>query len=109
MIRAGGFDTAVGGLCLSACTDMFLGGKNRYLLGEGKLGYHAASLTDEWMADKKDIHILELGQYFGIAEIHFGLQYITPGKHLNFVKLLFDTHNRDGIIDNDVPIGSNTV
>ena len=35
LIRSNGFDTAVNGKCLSACTDMFLGGNNRHLVGEG--------------------------------------------------------------------------
>ena len=93
-IRSHGFNTAVGGMCESACTDMFLGGKNRYLLSDGKMGYHAASVSDEYMAEFDNIEILELGQWFGASEIYFGLQYITPGKHLNFAKLIFDTHNR---------------
>ena len=94
LIRSNGFDTAVNGTCASACGDMFLGGNNRYLVGEGKLGYHAASVPEEYMAKIADIEVLELGQYFGVSEVYFGLQYITPGKHLNFAKLLFDTHNR---------------
>ena len=94
MIRSNGFDTAVNGPCESACTDMYLGGNNRYLTSDGKLGYHAASLTEEYMDKIDDIYILELGQFFGVSEVYFGLQYITPGKHINFVKLVFDTHNR---------------
>ena len=95
MIRSNGFDTAVNGPCESACTDMFLGGKNRYLVSDdGKLGYHAASVSEEYMDEIDDIHILELGQFFGVSEVYFGLQYITPGKHINFAKLIFDAHNR---------------
>ena len=95
LIRSNGFDTAVQGQCLSACTDMFLGGNNRYLVGEGQLGYHAASVPDAYMASVSDIYILELGQFLGVNEVLFGLQHITPGKHINFVKLLYDVHYRD--------------
>ena len=93
-IRLGGFNTAVGGLCLSACTDMYLGGNERYLVGEGQLGYHAASMPNEYLAQIADLYILEIGQFLGVSEVYFGLQYITPGKHINYVKLLFDTHQR---------------
>ena len=95
LIRSNGFDTVVNGQCLSACTDMFLGGNGRYLSGEGQLGYHAASVSDAYMASVPDIYILELGQFIGVNEVLFGLQYITPGSHINFVQLLFDVHERD--------------
>ena len=97
LIRDSGLNTIVvaGNLCLSACTDIFLGGNTRIMQQNGGLGYHAASVSDEWMASVKDIYILEVGQWLGIKEINFGLQYITPGKHLNFVRLLFDVHDRD--------------
>ena len=43
-------------MCESACTDMFLGGNNRYLVSDdGKLGYHAASVTEEYMAEVDNI------------------------------------------------------
>lgn len=41
LIRERGLDTYVPRGCLSACTTVFLGGKNRYVNGEKRLGFHA--------------------------------------------------------------------
>ena len=97
LIRDSGLNTIVlaGNVCLSACTDIFLGGTVRIMQQEGSLGYHAVSVPDDWMALQPDIYILEVGQFLSIKEILFGLQYITPGSHLNFVQLLFDVHYRN--------------
>jgi hypothetical protein len=40
LIRAKGLDTYVTGRCLSACTVIFLGGRNRLVTPEAKLGFH---------------------------------------------------------------------
>ncbi len=46
IIAAHHLDTVVGEECLSACTVMFVAGKNRTVEKDGKLGFHAARSAD---------------------------------------------------------------
>lgn len=43
IIRARGLDTYIRGQCFSACTLMFLAGRNRYLKDGAQIGFHAPS------------------------------------------------------------------
>lgn len=43
LIRERGLNTYVSGQCLSACTVAYLGGRERYIHPEGRLGFHAGS------------------------------------------------------------------
>jgi hypothetical protein len=53
MIRARGLSTFVTNQCVSACTIVFLGGKQRYLLSTAKLGFHQASFRGMTADDQR--------------------------------------------------------
>lgn len=45
-IKENGYNTYTSGKCLSACTIMFLAGKQRMISKDGKLGFHSASIGE---------------------------------------------------------------
>lgn len=61
LIRERGLDTYVSGECLSACTIAFLGGKNRYLHPDGRIGFHAGGFGRSFrpnQIEKAELRIL---------------------------------------------------
>ena len=52
VIKAKGLDTYVSDICYSACTIAFAGGKRRYLLKTGKLGFHSESFLGKAIDDE---------------------------------------------------------
>jgi hypothetical protein len=55
MIRARGLSTYVVQNCLSACTIVFLGGKERFLFESGKLGFHQPAFRGVTAATHRDM------------------------------------------------------
>ena len=96
IVRDGELNTVIvaSNVCLSACTDIFLGGNTRIMEQEGGLGYHAASL--QYMDGGLTLNnVLEYGQFIGVTDMFFGLLMITPGHSIQFASLLYDVHVRD--------------
>jgi hypothetical protein len=69
MIRARGLSTFVTNQCVSVCTIVFLGGKQRYLLSTAKLGFHQASLRGMTADDQRIAIAREEArlQHFGLS------------------------------------------
>lgn len=67
LIKKRGLDTFVSGSCLSACTIIFLSGKNRFVTDTAKVGFHQpnfAGLTEENridLAKKEESRLRRLG------------------------------------------------
>jgi hypothetical protein len=77
LIHARGLSTYVTQQCVSACTIVFLGGKQRYLLTTAKLGFHQSyfrgmTASDRRIADGREEERLE----------HFGLSHAFA-EHAN--------------------------
>jgi hypothetical protein len=74
LIRARGLSTFVPQQCVSACTIVFLGGKQRYLLATAKLGFHqpyfrGMSTNDQRIAiAREEARLQNFGLSFAFAE-----------------------------------------
>lgn len=69
MIRARGLSTFVTQHCVSACTIVFLGGKQRYLLSTAKLGFHQPYFPGMTVMEQRVAIALEEArlQHFGLS------------------------------------------
>ena len=67
VVRRSGIDSYVPRLCLSACTLVFVGGKNRYIHEKAELGFHAGSIRGVSEADIAGVnsrmvdHVVRMG------------------------------------------------
>ena len=93
-IRNAGFNTWVpnNAQCWSACTDMFLGGIER--TAWGIMGYHAASIPEEYLEGMTGQEILQIGQTIGIQDLVFAILMVTEGKEWKVALLYNEIHNR---------------
>jgi hypothetical protein len=70
IIKARGLSTLVAQDCLSACTIVFLGGKERYLLSSARLGFHQTAFRGMTTAERLDVITQEVErlQRFGLSK-----------------------------------------
>ena len=81
LIRARKLDTYVYEQCVSAGTIAFLGGRNRYVTGDGQLGFHMSSLPDRIEFDDdpcRHQNLVDSAKALGIDAAFAERAYNTP-------------------------------
>ena len=85
-IKEKGYNTYTSGKCLSACTIMFLGGKQRLISTTAKLGFHSASIGN---LDGQDYEFINdefkhIYQEAGLSESLIAKALSTPAKEFYY-------------------------
>jgi ATP-dependent protease ClpP protease subunit len=85
-IKARGYNTYTSGQCLSACTIMFLGGKQRLISITGKLGFHSASIGNLDGQDYENINdeFKNIYQEAGVSESLISRALSTPANEIYY-------------------------
>jgi hypothetical protein len=103
LIRARGLDTLVTGACASACTDAFLGGRQRWASPDAKLGFHQGALGGETQASI-DSSAARIYRRAGVNET-FIRRVLTGGQGIWTPS--HDELRAAGIVTHTLPPGTN--
>jgi hypothetical protein len=81
MIRARGLSTYVTSECVSACTIVFLGGKQRFLYANAKLGFHQSYFPGQTESDKRLGIMREEARLEGFGVSHAFAERANAASH----------------------------
>lgn len=78
LFRARGVDTVAEGLCGSACTIAFIGGKERILNKGARLGFHSAAGSGQVLIEAANQKLLSTFREFGAGDAFIDQMLATP-------------------------------
>lgn len=94
LFRAHGVDTVADGLCGSACTIAFIGGKERILNKGAKLGFHSAAGSGRTLVEAANNKLITTFREFGAGDDFIAQLIATPPEDVWYPdrKQLFANH-----------------